>query len=124
LITQPKNITGVDNIGYLYIPKSRYRLYGRERIQAIDTINAGSSDERIRVRTYAGPMQFVNDSLERITHSEGRILIDQDDREVHLQYRIGDHLNNTVVSFEDKNGDGILQDPEDILFKKLYYPPK
>ena len=125
LIDQPSNIGGNNNIGYLY-------SYGGERIQAIDTINAGSADERIRVRTYAGPMQFVNDTLERITHSEGRILIDQDDREAHLQYRIGDHLNNTVVSFEpasfckaegrDKNGDGILQDPEDILFKKLYYP--
>lgn len=60
--------------------------------------------------------------MERIVHSDGRIVIDQDNGERHLQYRIGDHLNNTVASFEDKNGDGILQDPEEILVKKLYYP--
>jgi RHS repeat-associated protein len=45
-----------------------------------------------------------------------------------LSFYLHDHLGNTVVLFEDKNGDGVIQenpdDPEisEVLQRELYYP--
>ncbi len=44
-----------------------------------------------------------------------------DDTTSHYQYRLADHLGNTVVFFEDKDEDGLLTEPEEVMMKKLYY---
>ena len=98
-------------IVYLY-------TYGGEKLCQLTTSEDNSSNRR----TYIGQMQFVNDTLESIQHADGRAVMPPDDTVAHFQYRIGDHLNNTVVFFEDINQDGNIQNPEEVLIKSLYYP--
>ncbi len=51
-----------------------------------------------------------------------------EDEQPHFQYRLADHLGNTVVLFEDRDEDGIisssLADPAtaEVLQRELYYP--
>ena len=54
-------------------------------------------------RVYLGGVEFVDGIAYTYNHGDGRVTLKD---EVHFQYKIGDHLGNTVVLFEDKNGDG------------------
>ncbi|MEL6142273.1 MAG: RHS repeat-associated core domain-containing protein, partial [Bacteroidota bacterium] len=57
----------------------------------------------------------------------GRIILDEAGN-AKFQYKITDHLGNTVVYFEDKDGDGVIEEnPTDgntseVLQRELYYP--
>ena len=42
-------------------------------------------------------------------------------RSMRYQYKIQDHLGNTVVYFEDADGDGEIAE-EEVLQRELYYP--
>ncbi len=85
-------------------------------------------------RHYIGGFEIVDDgtglSVESFNHQEGRVLIDDND-EQHWQFKLSDHLGNTVVLFEDKDGDGYITpdlsndtDPnnDEVLQRNLYYP--
>ncbi len=93
--------------------------YDGEKIQKITT---GTDGEK---RVYLGGVEFVGGVADTYSHGDGRVTLKD---EVHFQYKIGDHLGNTVVLFEDKNGDGLIDseitDPEDVevLQRNLYYP--
>ena len=79
------------------------------------------SDE---VRTYAGPGVAIDGSLKYIQHDDGRFVFGQEalsSTGIGFQYKIQDHLGNTVVLFEDQNEDGEISE-EEVLQRELYYP--
>ncbi|MFZ2898675.1 MAG: RHS repeat-associated core domain-containing protein, partial [Saprospiraceae bacterium] len=81
-----------------------------------------------RERIYLGGAEFVNDTLELYHHAEGRVV--WRDTTPAFQYRIADHLGNTVVFFEDRDGDTKIKtepmtsDPDslEVLQRNYYYP--
>jgi RHS repeat-associated protein len=78
------------------------------------------------IRYYLDGLEVFKDKPASYSFAEGRLAFR--DGEAHFQYRIADHLGNTVVLFEDKNDDGLItdnpNDPEasEVLQRKLYYP--
>ena len=78
------------------------------------------------VTNYAGPIVQDEDGT-YIQFADGRILLDKsqpsptDDPVLRYQYKIQDHLGNTVVTFEDIDGDGQIIGAE-VLQRELYYP--
>jgi RHS repeat-associated protein len=78
------------------------------------------------IRYYLDGLEVFKDKPASYSFAEGRLAFR--DGEAHFQYRIADHLGNTVVLFEDKNDDGLItdnpSDPEasEVLQRKLYYP--
>ena len=75
-----------------------------------------------------GGVEYLNGEAQFLSHSDGRVVFDAN--ALHFQYKISDHLGNTVVLFEDKDQDGIIlpeqeiSNPEDqeVLQRNLYYP--
>jgi RHS repeat-associated protein len=71
--------------------------------------------------------EILQGDIESYQFGDGRISFHKDGTK-HTQYRLSDHLGNTVVLFEDKNGDGVIQenpdDPEisEVLQRELYDP--
>ena len=62
------------------------------------------------MRLYFGGFELTGSSTtdlqpENFQHPEGRVVFENLEK-THYQYRLLDHLGNTVVLFEDKNGDG------------------
>lgn len=108
MIDLPVHIAGNKDFDYLY-------TYSGEKFREI------RYDGDTTIRTYIGAMQYVNDTLESVHHADGRLLMIQGDTIPHYQYKVSDHLGNTVAFFEDFNGDGFL-DSTEVLLKKLYYP--
>jgi RHS repeat-associated protein len=78
------------------------------------------------IRYYLDGLEVFKDKPASYSFAEGRLAFR--DGEAHFQYRIADHLGNTVVLFEDENDDGLItdnpNDPEasEVLQRKLYYP--
>jgi RHS repeat-associated protein len=78
------------------------------------------------IRYYLDGLEVFKDKPASYSFAEGRLAFR--DGEAHFQYRIADHLGNTVVLFEDENDDGLItdnpSDPEasEVLQRKLYYP--
>ena len=62
-------------------------------------------------------------------HGDGRV-VESSTGGMQFQYKITDHLGNTVVLFEDKDNDGLIvtesqtSDPNkiEVLERNLYYP--
>jgi RHS repeat-associated protein len=83
--------------------------------------------ETPEVRLYLGGAEFVNGQPESYYHSEGRVALTGD--KPAFQYKLTDHLGNTMVLFEDKDGDGIIttesmsSDPAEVevLQRNFYY---
>jgi RHS repeat-associated protein len=84
-------------------------------------------------RLYLGGSEWVDDAPENFSFGDGRIVWEaQEDGTVDMwpQYRLTDHLGNTVVLFDDKDEDGIIQtelttnNPEELEVKqRLWYYP-
>jgi RHS repeat-associated protein len=78
-------------------------------------------------RLYLGGAEFVNGQPESYYHGEGRVALT--DSVPRFQYKLTDHLGNTMVLFEDKDGDGIITtesmstDPAavEVLQRNFYY---
>ncbi|MFZ2900956.1 MAG: RHS repeat-associated core domain-containing protein, partial [Saprospiraceae bacterium] len=96
--------------------------FGGEKIRKLQTGPVA------RERIYLGGAEFVNDTLELYHHAEGRVV--WRDTTPAFQYRIADHLGNTVVFFEDRDGDTKIKteqmtsDPDslEVLQRNHYYP--
>ena len=67
----------------------------------------------VMTRDYIGGMEYINDTLDAIYHSEGRIkYIDEVAR---YEYYIRDHLGNIRLTYSDLNADGLITTPDEIL---------
>jgi hypothetical protein len=71
-------------------------------------------------RIYLGGVEYLDNSPESLTHSDGRVDLSGAGGPKH-QFSIKDHLGNTVVLFEDANNDGAVFSSE-VLQRNLYYP--
>jgi RHS repeat-associated protein len=85
--------------------------FGGEKIRKI-------SPEGTRI--YLGGVEYLDNSPESLTHSDGRVDLSGAGGPKH-QFSIKDHLGNTVVLFEDANNDGAVSSSE-VLQRNLYYP--
>ena len=79
------------------------------------------------IRFYIGGFEFLDDEPEAFNIGDGRIVLT--DSIPRFQFRIADHLGNTVVFFEDKDLSGTIStniptDPDsaEVLQRNLYYP--
>ncbi len=116
LINLPRIVASpVDSLLFEY-------TFGGEKIRKLQTSPVA------RERIYLGGAEFVNDTLELYHHAEGRVV--WRDTTPAFQYRIADHLGNTVVFFEDRDGDTKIKtepmtsDPDslEVLQRNYYYP--
>jgi len=80
----------------------------------------------VEVREYVGGIEYKDAVLELIHIPNGRIV--RIDDEMRFQYYLTDHLGNTVVVFEDRNGDGAISIEEEtagvddeVLQRNMYY---
>ncbi len=79
-------------------------------------------------RHYLGGMEFKDGVLEAYNFGDGRVVWENGVPK--FQYRLADHLGNTVVFFEDKNNNGCITTEEEatspadleIVQRLLYYP--
>jgi RHS repeat-associated protein len=82
------------------------------------------------MRHYIGGMEFKNGILEAYNFGDGRVVFHDSVPTLRFQYRLHDHLGNTVVFFEDKNADGCIKTEDqatsqadlEIVQRLLYYP--
>jgi RHS repeat-associated protein len=85
-----------------------------------ETELAGEEEERL----YLGGAEFVNGQPESYYHGEGRVALTGD--KPAFQYKLTDHLGNTMVLFEDKDEDGIITTESnpaenEVLQRNFYY---
>ena len=69
---------------------------------------------------YINGIEYKNDVLQRIAHTEGS-LSRQDDDKFLQEYVLRDHLGNTRVTFTDADNDGNINE-KDIKQINMYYP--
>lgn len=93
LPTQLSTSAGVRSFAYIY-GQGKYSL-------GIATASPNPIEE---TRHYLGGMEFKNGAPEAYNFSDGRIVYEQG-QVPRPQFRLADHLGNTVVFFEDKNQD-------------------
>ena len=78
----------------------------------------------VEERHYVGGIEYVKSGssyvLETVHHSEGRILFAGTAQE--WQYTLTDHLGNTRLVYADRNGDGIVAVPSEIVQEEHYFP--
>ena len=77
------------------------------------------------VTNYVNGVEYVDNVLQRIAHTEGAIVRIVDGATSNVTYKheyvLRDHLGNTRVSFRDKNNDGTVGET-DITQINHYYP--
>jgi len=109
----PRLVSGDGTLKFAY-------TIGGEKIKKTTSENGIETD-----RFYLGGVEFL-DTPQFYSHGDGRIVFDEE--EIHYQYKIADHLGNTVVLFEDLVQDGEIvtegstTDPIEVLQRNLYYP--
>ena len=87
-----------------------------EKLQKIVT-----ADGKVQSKTdYINGIEYKNDVLQRIAHTEGS-LSRQDDDKFLQEYVLRDHLGNTRVTFTDADNDGVVNE-KDIKQINNYYP--
>ena len=69
---------------------------------------------------YVNGVEYTNNTLERIPHTEGEIVKDGSGNYVY-EYTLKDHLGNTRVTFGDADNNGIVEN-SDIKQINHYYP--
>ncbi len=73
---------------------------------------------------YMGSAEIIDSKIKSYYHADGRLYIDDDDKEQH-EYVISDHLGNSRVFFSDLDDDGSISlDPQDeeVTQEAHYYP--
>ena len=87
-----------------------------EKLQKIVTVEG-----KVQSKTdYINGIEYKNDVLQRIAHTEGS-LSRQDDDKFLQEYVLRDHLGNTRVTFTDTDNDGNINE-KDIKQINNYYP--
>ena len=87
-----------------------------EKLQKIITVEG-----KVQSKTdYINGIEYKNDVLQRIAHTEGS-LSRQDDDKFLQEYVLRDHLGNTRVTFTDADNDGNVNE-KDIKQINMYYP--
>jgi RHS repeat-associated protein len=97
-------------------------VFGGEKIRKEVYGQAGAHE-----RLYLGGSEWTDGQPEAYYHPEGRVIPGDT---VRFQYKLTDHLGNTVVLFEDKNGDGQILTEQmsgdtsliEVLERHYYYP--
>ncbi len=89
------------------------------------TARIAPSPASIETRDYVAGIEYLEDTLEAIYHTEGRVFYLAGQRR--YEYNITDHLGNTRLSFTDKDGDGKIEIFDslainEILTEAHYYP--
>ena len=86
----------------------------------------GSRQQGLGAPGVSHPAVLEDGKLVQLQHADGRLVFDQlGTHPVKFQYKIQDHLGNTVVYFEDINEDGEITDDaenSEVLQRELYYP--
>ncbi|MEZ4983520.1 MAG: RHS repeat-associated core domain-containing protein [Saprospiraceae bacterium] len=118
------------------IPKKKY---------IVDNVSTGEkykkeypTAEGIKIRYYLGGVEWEDGLPVQYHFGDGRVMWElplgeapaMENLKAHLQYRITDHLGNTMVVFEDKNNDGLLLTEEstdnpdalEVIQRLWYYP--
>ena len=86
-----------------------------EKLQKIVTVEG-----KVQSKTdYVNGIEYKNDVLQRIAHTEGS-LSRQDDDKFLQEYVLRDHLGNTRVTFTDADNDGVVNE-KDIKQINHYY---
>ena len=87
-----------------------------EKLQKIVTVEG-----KVQSKTdYINGIEYKNDVLQRIAHTEGS-LSRQDDDKFLQEYVLRDHLGNTRVTFTDADNDGVVNE-KDIKQINNFYP--
>ena len=58
---------------------------------------------------YIGGIEYNGNDIESIHHAEGRVTINELNKEPQYEYHLKDHLGNVRVTFADKDKDGYLE---------------
>ncbi|MEL7123945.1 MAG: RHS repeat-associated core domain-containing protein, partial [Bacteroidota bacterium] len=112
----PRKIT-IDDCKFIEL------LYDASGNKLRKTIKEGAMT--LRTQDYVGGIEYTNNQLEAIYHSEGRVYYEGTTSR--YEYNITDHLGNVRLTFTDKGGDGFVDmtnDPNtnDVLSESHYYP--
>ena len=100
-----------------------YDATGRKWLEKTTTPTENTS------RIYAGALTFAKDGgsyqLEAANVGDGRLVYDEEFREVYTEYHHKDHLGNVRLAFTDRNEDQkveLLDDASEITQQNDYYP--
>ena len=78
----------------------------------------------VEERHYVGGIEYLKSGssyvLESVHHAEGRILFTGTAQE--WQYVLTDHLGNSRLVYTDRNGNGIVEIPSEIVQEEHYFP--
>ena len=79
------------------------------------------SEEKNRIKDYAGNYIYENNLLIQFSHPEGYV---ESDGSGGFQYVYSylDHLGNVRLNYSDRNGNGTIEASSEILDEKNYYP--
>ena len=128
------NVTsdGVRNISYnvFNLPRTIEMVDqgdGEDVNHALTYLSSGSLYRRVGdgERTYIGALEIKDGEAEVYTFGDGRVVLKGGATK--FQYKIADHLGNTVVLFEDRNEDGRITSDfanpgaSEVLQRELYY---
>jgi RHS repeat-associated protein len=119
---KPIDITAgntVLQVGLPWLVRYAYTFGGHKFLK--ETELEGETPE---VRLYLGGAEFVNGQPESYYHGEGRVALTG--VKPQFQYKLTDHLGNTMVLFEDRDGDGIITTESnpaenEVLQRNFYY---
>jgi RHS repeat-associated protein len=119
---KPTDIAASNTVPPAGVPWSiRYAYtYGGHKFLKETELEEGDDETRL----YLGGAEFVNGQPESYYHGEGRVALT--DSVPRFQYKLTDHLGNTMVLFEDKDGDGIITTESnpaenEVLQRNFYY---
>ncbi|MEL7124346.1 MAG: RHS repeat-associated core domain-containing protein, partial [Bacteroidota bacterium] len=112
----PRKIT-IDDCKFIEL------LYDATGNKLRKTIKEGAMT--LRTQDYTGGIEYTNNQLEAIYHSEGRVYYEGTSSR--YEYNLIDHLGNIRLTFTDKDGDGdidMTNDPNtnEVLSESHYYP--
>jgi len=87
--------------------------------------STNADEPSIAVRKdYVGGIEYIEDNLEAIYHSEGRVIKNGNgngNNDYLFEYTLKDHLGNSRVTFADLDNSGEVEQDE-ILQTQHYYP--
>ena len=84
-----------------------YNTYDANGRKLKSKIVSNSPDHESVTYTYMDGIEYKDESLEAVYHSEGRFIFDKEDQN-YYEFFLKDHLGNTRVRFADKNNSGKL----------------
>ena len=118
---------GITNITYNYLNLPMVITFTGNRIITFVYDASGaklrkitSDNGTVTTYDYVNGVEYKNNILQRIAHTEGSVSVQTDGSYQH-EYVLKDHLGNTRVTFSDANNDGLVGST-DIKQINAYYP--